>query len=115
MAWRNRAEDGEFLISDDFHMKIYPITKKGSNATRDSLQDLIDWGFLRRLNQTHGVRSNRFAVCMTDSAFDLYSSLFSLFYDVLEITGQDIASRFAYSSAEGNTVIPTVRSIRNVS
>jgi hypothetical protein len=116
MAWRDRAEGGNFLLNDDFHMKIFPITRKGASSTRDCLQDLIDWGFLERMNQSHGVKFGRFAVRITDHAFELLGWIYERACDEMVAVAQDLVSKFASGIAEDPTVVPITRSApRNVS
>lgn len=113
-AWRSSAEKGDYLVTDDFHVKIYPIVKKGVNSTKEALDDLIKWGFLERLNQSHGVKSNRYAVRITESAFQVLRSVFEQGHEVMVHLARDIAGRFTGGETAASTVVPITRA-RNVS
>jgi hypothetical protein len=65
-----------YLLVDDFHGELYKRLGIGSRATRDYVNKMLLWGFLERLNRTHGVQKGKFAVRMAPAAFDHFSAAF---------------------------------------
>lgn len=72
-AWIHRHPQGNnrqpYLVIEDFHSQIYLHLGVSMRATTGYVSNMVDWGFLERLNKEHGVKRNRYAVRMSEQAF----------------------------------------------
>lgn len=86
-AWMHHHPLGEarrpYLLIDDFHREIYEHLNVGMKATTGYVQDMIDWGFLRRLNKDDGVPRGKFAVRMDNAVFDTFQTAYAAGADLL--------------------------------
>ena len=86
-AWMHHHPHGEakrnYLLIDDFHREIYQHLDVGMKATTGYVQDMIDWGFLKRLSKDDGVPRGKFAVRMGSSVFETFQTAFAAAADLL--------------------------------
>lgn len=109
ICWKERLAGRSYVFVDDLHFEIYPVLQKSPDATRQIVNDLIGWGFLVRRNREDGVPKNRFAVCLTDSAFELYCSIFERGYELLVSTSREVVDSLPVMSQKAGTVVPLKR------
>ncbi len=80
-AWLHQHPQGNpkkgYLLVDDFHGPIYQHVGVSSKATTGYIQDMIDWGFLRRLSKEDGVPRGKFAVRMDRNVFENFHAAFA--------------------------------------
>lgn len=114
-AWIHRHSEGgakrPYLLVDDFHGEIYEHIGVGMKATSGYVQDMIDWGFLRRLNKDDGVPRGKFAVCMEKSAFEIFQNAFAAAAELLVASARSL-NHMSAAVAGGTAEVLQLRVIR---
>jgi hypothetical protein len=92
-----------YLLVDDFHGAIYQHVGVSVKATTGYIQDMIDWGFLRRLNKDDGVPRGKFAVRMDSNVFENFRAAFGSTADLVKEAGHNLMNLYSPSSATASS------------
>lgn len=84
-----------YLLVDDFHPAIYQHVGVSVKATTGYIQDMIDWGFLRRLNKEDGVPRGKFAVRMDEKVFEGFRNAFSSTSELVVEAGRNLLKTYS--------------------
>ncbi|TCU58363.1 hypothetical protein EDE08_1317 [Bradyrhizobium sp. R2.2-H] len=87
-----------YLLVDDFHSAIYQHVGVSVKATTGYIQDMIDWGFLRRLSKDDGVPRGKFAVRMDSDVFENFRTAFASTSDLAREAGRNLMNLYGASS-----------------
>lgn len=104
---RNASHD--YILRDELNVRMFGSLGVGLSATTGYVQNLIRWGFLERMTKEHGVPRNKFAVRMTENAFDHFEDAFAETWPLVDETVQNIVTlgRAPLSPARQSLTAPT--------
>jgi hypothetical protein len=88
-----------YLLVDDLHPAIYQHVGVSVRATTGYIQDMIEWGFLRRLSKEDGVPRGKFAVRMDSQAFETFRATFASTSELVVDAGRNLMKLYSQPSA----------------
>jgi hypothetical protein len=115
-SWLHQHPQGKakkgYLLVDDFHPAIYNHASVSVKATTGYVQDMIDWGFLTRLNKQDGVARGRFAVRMDSEVFETFRLAFASTSDLIVEAGRKLMRLYGQAPANSSSDVENVLKFR---